>query len=113
MKTINLICPKCHKPFSKCLSEYNRRKTKGYTNFYCSPFCFHSDLDELAPFRQVFYQARQGSKIRDIKFSITLEDLKRKWDEQNGICPYTKLKMEIPTKFRDTISSFYSNHFFL
>ena len=105
-KTIELVCSQCGKSFLKEKSEYERKVRNGYNKFYCSPICFHgSTIDELAPFRQTFYYAKQTAKYRKMMFDLTLQFLKFLWDRQRGICPYTGLPMELPSKVRDILKS--------
>lgn len=38
----------------------------------------------------------KASKNKNKIFDLTYQDIKEKWQKQNGICPYTGLKMTLP-----------------
>lgn len=48
--------------------------------------------DEFTPFR---YSLR-CAKRRHKGCTLTLEDLQEQWELQQGVCPYTKLKLTLP-----------------
>jgi hypothetical protein len=50
--------------------------------------------DELSPFRQFLRSNKY--KIKKKEVSIDEKYLKELWNSQDGICPYTKLKMVLP-----------------
>lgn len=56
-------------------------------------------LDEFSPFRVYLKVAKQhqGSK----QLTITVEDLKRVWERQNGRCVYTHKQMLLPRTIAD------------
>lgn len=107
-KNINLIevaCDNCLKIFLKNKYNIKAYRKKGY-KMSCSTECRrilypilgnHTKLkrgsgvlpNEFTPFRTMF------AKIRNYPEScfITIEDVKQQWDKQNGICPYTGIKM--------------------
>lgn len=118
-RLVTFICDNCGKEAKKPLSEYNRNIKFGRKNF-CSRSCSctyrcnlyknsptdaqlqtrqnikkHCDnrTDEWTPFR---YSLRNAKK-RFKEFNLTLEDLKQVWEQQKGICPYTGLKLKLPT----------------
>ena len=105
-----IICANCGKK-SKKLANYIRfRKKKGQSNFYCSKSCCPrnnlftkennpSKLDEYSIFRFHLKGIKSRSKKKNVEYSITLEDLKDLWEQQNGLCAVTKLKLV--TKFRN------------
>ena len=116
-KLITFKCDCCGKEAQKPLSEYNRNIKLNRKNF-CSRECvgkYNDNLskadpekvketqqniklhcanrrDELTPFKYTFRCVKRRYKDID----ITLEDLKQVWDNQNGICPYTGLKLTLP-----------------
>lgn len=120
-KQILLICPKCNKEYYKDLSEYNRNIKLNRIS-YCSISCStdinriplekrlayniskHSDnkRDEFTDFRYHFKML--SNKNRNKIVSITLENLKEIWDNQNGICPYTKIKLIHQTHSKNHIN---------
>ena len=119
-RLVTFICDNCGKEAQKPLSEYNRNIKLGRKNFCCRECAFeygkrlhkgdpltdkqiqsrnniknycNNRIDELTPFR---YSLRNAKK-RFKEFHLTLEDLKQIWEQQAGICPYTGLKLELPT----------------
>ena len=57
--------------------------------------------DKYSPFRYFISKAKQRKRNKpDLakfqEFDITLEFLLDLWESQNGICPYSKLKMKLP-----------------
>ena len=118
-RLVTFICDNCGKEAQKPLSEYNRNIKLGRKNFCCRAcsctyrcnlykdtpteaqlqarqniknYC-QNHKDEWTPFRYSFRNAKKRFK----EFNLTLEDLKQVWEQQNGICPYTGLKLELPT----------------
>ena len=118
-RLVMFICDNCGKEAQKPLSEYNRNIKLGRKNFCCRAcsatyrcnlykdtpteaqlqaqqniknYC-QNHKDEWTPFR---YSLRNAKK-RFKEFHLTLEDLKQIWEQQAGICPYTGLKLELPT----------------
>lgn len=49
--------------------------------------------DQYSEFREHLRRIKRRKKYYD----ITLDDLKEAWDRQNGICPYTNVKLENPS----------------
>lgn len=113
---IQVICsnPKCNKSFMKDGSEVRRNKKRGVNN-YCSISCSsiinHKQLhsgnvkylegstkaDKYTGLREHLRRA----KYRTREFNITLDDLLNQWDKQNGICPYTGIKLIHPIRIKD------------
>lgn len=118
-RLVTFICDNCGCEAQKPQSEYNRNIKLGRKNFCCrSCSCtyrcnLYKDTpteaqlqarknirdysgykrDEWTPYR---YSLRNAKK-RFKEFNLTLEDLKQVWEQQKGICPYTGLKLELPT----------------
>jgi hypothetical protein len=118
-KTVATICKTCSKTFEKIKTEYNRTEKLG-KNHYCSRNCCGKDnikktmgewfgngntshlkniirSDEFTGFREFLRRARNRDKLGD----LTLEDIKETWNNQNGICPYTGIKLTLPTYSRN------------
>lgn len=123
-RLITFTCDNCGHEAQKPLSEYKRNLRLARKNFCCRSCAFkygkqihkydtytdkqiksqqnikkycHNKRDEWTPFR---YSLRNAKKrFKDV--NITLQDLKQVWEDQKGICPYTGLKLELPT---------YNNH---
>lgn len=118
-RLVTFVCDNCGKEAQKPLSEYNRNIKLGRKNFCCRAcsctyknklyknnlsdtqlqaqqniknYC-KNHIDEYTPFR---YTLRNVMK-RFKEVTITLEDLKNTWEQQGGICPYTGLKLYLPT----------------
>tara|TARA_R110001599_G_scaffold14738_1_gene63440 strand:+ start:787 stop:1329 length:543 start_codon:yes stop_codon:yes gene_type:complete len=103
--------PECCKTFKKDGSEVRRNKKLGRRN-YCSLKCSgkvnstHLDKkgcvenfkgktgkrDEFTGLREHFHRVKKRDKVYD----ITLDDLLVQWNEQDGICPYTGIKLIHP-----------------
>jgi hypothetical protein len=120
MKTIDLKCAICDCIFSKELREYNRRIKLGKSEFYCSLNCSGKREDNIYRFKEVSKPYRfkggenkitteRGNLLRSMKefsrrirrrkhfeFEIDAEILLNIWEKQNGICPYTKVKLVLP-----------------
>lgn len=125
MSTVKVKCTVCDQEFEKPKNEYNRRKKLGRP-LYCGLSCagkanlknipedkrLHPEnlisdnrLDELSPFRYYMKCLRNGpSSGRNRKpYTITLEDMKKQWDKQEGICPYTGWNLILPKSTMDQI----------
>ena len=108
-KQIELTCS-CGKTYNKDLSEVIRNEKLGRVN-YCSKKCSgivqskylllnnsnydisqHSSnrRDDFTPFRDHLRRAKR----RDSNCNLTLEHLKEVWDKQQGICPYSNVKLQ-------------------
>jgi hypothetical protein len=109
-KLIKCTCNYCHKEFNKPLREYTR-KIKKETLFYCSLTCSAKENNKN---RDISYLKQYSNKGKNIKhnpfkfyikickqrkyeFDLTLEYLKIIWDNQKGICPYSKVKLYLNT----------------
>lgn len=117
MKTIKLQCHSCGCEFEKSKGEYNRRVRLGKTHFYCNLTCsgksednkkhisrVRSDYpvwelnqpkryDEYSGFRVILKRIKHNEKRKNCY--LTLQDLKKQWDSQDGICPFTQYKMDL------------------
>lgn len=112
MSKITLKCEYCSKEFERERGEYNRNLKRGSKNF-CSLSCSISQrnidfptkgfpeslvghsgnrLDKYSPFKKYLGSASRRNK----EVNITWEDLKSKWEEQKGICPFTGWKLILP-----------------
>jgi len=112
MATVIINCTNCSKPFTRRVAEHNRSLKMGRHEF-CSRSCSitwanrngltnpggnSSNLvpgnarDEYTPFRCF----RLRCKKRDKEYSLTLEYLKNLWEEQEGKCPFTGWKLDLP-----------------
>lgn len=108
---VGVRCNTCGKMVMRCTSEV-RRSTIMRRRFYCSRKCCgkqnymnlprptpeackrlvpEARRDKLTPFRYFLRQARKRKEV-----SLSLEDLKNLWESQQGICPYTGWRLELP-----------------
>lgn len=115
---IEVICDnhKCCKLFMKDVSEVRRNKKRGANN-YCSLTCSgivnHKQLksgsenakyligvtkaDKYTGLREHLRKA----KYRTREFNITIDDLFVQWKNQDGVCPYTGVKLIHPIRIKD------------
>ena len=114
MKTIKIKCKTCDKEFEKYVGEYNRKIKNGDKNFFCSQSCSskrkeniehiknnksnydiskHSGnrQDQYSDFK--YYMKLLKNSKRKENVNIDLEYLKFLWEQQNGICPISGIKM--------------------
>ena len=115
---IKVKCKHCGNEIEKIKAEYERRIKKKAVGFFCNLKCsgsffnakhlekYQGDgsyfkgyqnnrLDQYSPFKYHANKTRSRSKQKGYKTDITIEYLKQIWDKQNGICPYTNIKMQI------------------
>jgi len=120
MKTIKIKCENCGIPFEKLLKEFKRCEKKEMKHF-CNQSCSTSHrnknmseefwktipsntnikkysgnrLTEYTPFK--IYLRKGRASIIKHKNDIDIDEkyLKELWNKQNGICPYTGIKMEL------------------
>jgi hypothetical protein len=113
-KTVTTTCKTCGKTFEKIETEYTRTKLK-FGNHYCSRSCCGKDninhnlgkwcgigevgrlksnngRDEYTGFRDFIRRAKNRNNLGD----LTLVDLKKQWEKQNGVCPYTGIDLKLP-----------------
>lgn len=116
MSKIDVVCENCNDTFERERGEHNRNQKRGRMTF-CSLSCSCAYLnkhkllnnhninhynnfggkygkvrDEYTPFRWFLRCANRRRKEVD----ITLEYLKKLWEEQKGICPYTGWDLVLP-----------------
>ena len=120
MAKTKVTCDWCNKHFLKENFEISRSKKRNVGN-YCSRSCvtkyrnsimsrefwmkqyekyqnlegYESNRkDEFSPFKPFINQGRRSIKKHGC--DIDVKYLKKIWDSQNGICPYTNIKMILP-----------------
>jgi hypothetical protein len=109
-KTTEIQCFNCKKFCLKPNSEIIRSK-KINRNMFCSRNCSisfnnkgiqrnkitdiskycNNKIDKYTPIRT--YYTRSKKRLKE--FNLTLDELLNQWNKQNGICPYTNLKMDL------------------
>jgi hypothetical protein len=118
MAKTEVRCELCNKLFKKENKEINRCRKRGIGN-YCSNSCVakhrntsmskiywkkqykkhpnfrgYTRQDEYSPFRTFISKGRGSIKKKGC--TIDVKYLKTIWEFQNGICPYTGIKMILP-----------------
>lgn len=117
-KLVTVTCDFCGTEYLKPESEYKRNIKLGRHNF-CSRSCAGKHMhtleytpsaaqeesrnsiknfsgnkhDEFTPFREILRTVRNRHK----EFDLDLQYLSDLWISQKGKCPYTKLKLILPT----------------
>ena len=81
-----LICSTCNREFER------KRNTSNQQQYFCSRAC-RSALDEFSQFRFHLKSIKCHAKKINKQVNLTLEDLRDKWNEQSGTCPFTKWKL--------------------
>jgi YHS domain-containing protein len=122
--TINLTCRNCRKPITKETKEYRRQIRRGKENFFCSGSCAASfghktgsynyvtayerlatysgprakrKPDALSPYRWFARCIRRRGKGNSRKTTnLTPQDLKELFEAQEGICPLTGWRLNLP-----------------
>lgn len=109
MKTIIIQCQNCSKSFEKPLNEYTRR-IKNNSPMYCSRRCsgqknisnFGEKRNTLPPVGKYKanpfkYYLRNCKRRNRQEFDLSLDYLEEVWNNQEGICPYTKINLLLNT----------------
>lgn len=115
--TTDIVCSYCGKKSVKKLSEINRQKKKGRSQFYCNRKCASNRLenkihikkysrenffkrnnnyglfkiDEFTPFR---YHLRNAKRRKNLDKNLDVQFLKELWESQNGRCAITGFKLK-------------------
>lgn len=130
MKTIKVKCAECGNEFNRSLSEYNRNKKIGreiFCNNSCQTINKNKKLTpefrkkhcydiskhagnrqcEFSPFKPYLSKWRSSMVKHKNEIDIDQVYLKQLWESQDGICPYTGIKMILPknTKEHQSIRS--------
>lgn len=119
MKMIDLNCAWCGKQFQKEKREFDRQTKKGKTRFFCSISCYYftrnkehppkgnpqnlvanNRRDEYTPFRWFILRAEHRAKKKNRECNVTVEFLKKLWEEQEGICPLSGWELILPKDTR-------------
>lgn len=112
IKTIEIKCYKCGKIYLKDIYQHARSIRLNRKEF-CSMKCSTEYRDEkigkegwknihkyLIKENSVFSQMLRNAQIkcqqRNKEINVDVEYLKNLWEFQQGICPYTKIKMKLP-----------------
>lgn len=109
-KLITVKCDYCGQNHEKPKSEYLRNSNLGRKN-YCSRTCvgktnfknFGDKLNRNTEHLKVLQHTNpfkyylKGAKNRFQECSLDIEILKLQWEKQNGICPYSGIKLILST----------------
>ena len=114
MRTVEVLCEGCRKKFDKRVADYNRTERRDGRH-YCSLSCSISvsnktvnrgnvkyfqgrkgiERDEYSPFRWFVTRAVCRRKKKG-DTNLTVEYLKELWEKQQGVCPFTDWKVDLP-----------------
>jgi hypothetical protein len=110
-KKVEVHCYNCNAIILKDDSEVKRNEKLNRNNF-CSKSCAGKDPVNLLHLKKIqpgvsclisnnrrdeftgFREHLARAKRRNQNVNITLEDLKNTWEQQRGICPYSKVKLQ-------------------
>lgn len=113
--------PDCGKTFKKDGSEVRRNIKRGAGN-YCSLSCSsklsvnkllnsgkqgesknvgYVKVDKYTGLREHLRRVKNRARDNNREYNITLDDLLNQWNNQDGICPYTGVKLIHPNKIKD------------
>lgn len=109
-----VVCMGCSVSFLKPNSEINRASKRGLSKHYCSNKCQavyanngkpnlanlrKKQPDCYSSFRYFLRTTKNRHKVKGFeKTDLTLEYLKKLWEEQEGICPLTGWHLELPKR---------------
>lgn len=91
---VDCVCDYCGKKLRRTLGHYNRglkfRKGKQYCNNSCAA---RDRKDERSSFRIYIRRAKDRYDRKKLKVEITPEYLKKLWDQQEGKCAVSGVKL--------------------
>ena len=119
MSTISVECDFCGKQFEKRKAEYNRRMRLGKTKLFCSQSCSSKRPENIThikknaskydisqhggwnkgkgdPFKY-YVKGLKNKNRRKPVIDVDASYLKELWESQNGICPFSGVKMTLRT----------------
>jgi hypothetical protein len=117
LPTIEVICDRCELQYTKLRCEH-RRSEKLKRPHFCSAKCLQQYRDEKigkdgwkkihsyliikdSIFVHFIVLAKNKCQQRKKDFDLDVKYLKKIWNNQKGICPYTGIKMELPKCGKD------------
>lgn len=124
MSTTKVKCAECGNEFEKRTADYNRSEKNGMRHFCsrsCSVTAGNKEMsperrqqsgekikayagnrqDEYSAFKRFLSKGKASMiKHRD-QIDIDLMYLKELWEKQNGMCPYTNIKMLLPRNTKE------------
>lgn len=118
-KLITIICDLCGKEYEKPITEYNRNKSLNRHSF-CSRICSAKFGNKNVPRKRSYEHLKLYQKkanpflfyLRTIRkrykeINITIDDLIEQWDKQEGICPYSGIKLLLASSRNTHINPIY------
>lgn len=105
MAKIDIVCSSCGVTFQREKGQYNNGIRKGW-RICCSKKCVGQiSLPNLGPLDRgkpaiPFYSYVRAARLRqkekaNLEVNIDSEYLAKLWDKQQGICPYTRIKLYV------------------
>ena len=105
MAKIDIVCSNCGVTFQREKSQYDNGIRKGW-RICCSTICVGqvsiSNLGPLdrgrpaVPFYSYIHSANQRKREKTtLEVNIDSKYLSKLWDKQEGICPYTRVKLYV------------------
>lgn len=109
IERVKLVCSFCGNTFERLPCEYRKSKARAVGEYKptCSNRCRVEHLnkirrrDDFTPFRKMFYKTKFTSR-KHKQGNLTLEDVYNQWVKQDGVCPYTGVKMILPATSHDS-----------
>lgn len=96
MKYTTITCSYCNEKSEKQKNEIDRQKRNGNKKFYCNRMCVGLGryVDKFTGFRKYITNSRHKN-INKYKCdsNLTLQYLKRLWNNQNGLCVLTGVEL--------------------
>lgn len=116
MKNINVKCATCDCNFLILLKEHKRQVKRGRSEFFCTRTCAaiknnkdnprlgnpdnlkpYNKTDEYTKFRYFVNRCNyRGKRKRKFGCDLTVEFLKKLWEDQGGICLFTGWELILP-----------------
>ena len=96
---LSVVCGFCGKQFEKEQYEIKKSLTRSKTGkHFCGYSCSSKYINremhgDSVGFGYYLNTAKKNAKLKNLEFDLDRDFLKQLWDDQNGICPYTKLGM--------------------
>lgn len=106
-KKVNVTCGACSECFDLCASQFNYQTAHGQKVFYCTRSCAVTNQNIIAhsknkysPFYWYMKIIKLRSKKKDKPHDLDAQFLYDLWNSQQGICPLTGWKLNLPPNSR-------------
>ena len=90
---VKVKCNGCKKEFEMPHGRYTTRHRENNGVHYCTHSCFHKHKQGKSPFGYFVDKSRHRGRWES---NVDTDFLKKLWEKQDGICPYTGIKMILP-----------------